>query len=160
VSIQLLVNIITAFLWMLFSESWTIVDFLTGYLVGLALIFLMRRYFPRPFYPIKVWALCKFVYVAIREILSSAIFVLRFVLKPKMDFEPGIFALNTRLRGAIEITMLSLLITLTPGSVVLEVSPDGKVLYIHAMDLVDVKNTVIKTIYALEEAIMEVTRNA
>lgn len=123
------------------------------------MIFIMKRFFRTPFYLIKLWAMAKFLYVAIWEIFSSSIFVLKLVLKPRMNFRPGIFALHTQLEGAGEVTLLSLLITLTPGSVVLEVSPDGKILYIHAMDLANVKDTVLKSIHALEKAIMEVTRD-
>ncbi|AGA67702.1 multisubunit Na+/H+ antiporter, MnhE subunit [Desulfitobacterium dichloroeliminans LMG P-21439] len=158
-AIQLLLNIFTAFLWMFFRDAWSGADFFLGYLVGLSLIFIMKRFFRTPFYLIKLWAMAKFLYVAIWEIFSSSIFVLKLVLKPRMNFRPGIFALHTQLEGAGEVTLLSLLITLTPGSVVLEVSPDGKILYIHAMDLANVKDTVLKSIHALEKAIMEVTRD-
>ncbi|MGE4273748.1 MAG: Na+/H+ antiporter subunit E [Desulfitobacterium sp.] len=158
-AIQLLLNGFTAFLWMLFRDTWSVADFFMGYLVGLALIFIMKRFFKAPFYLIKLWAMVKFLYVAIREIISSSIFVLKLVIKPRMEFKPGIFALHTQLEGDGEVTLLSLLITLTPGSVVLEVSPDGKILYIHAMDLANVKDTVLKSIHALEKAIMEVTRD-
>ena len=42
----------------------------------------------------------------------------------------------------------------------MEVSPDGKILYVHAIDIPDAKRTVIKSINAFEKAIMEVTRDA
>ena len=77
-----------------------------------------------------------------------------------MDLAPGIFSLETHLDGDWEITALAMLITLTPGSVAMEVSPDGKILYVHAIDIPDAKRTVIKSINAFEKAIMEVTRDA
>lgn len=158
--IQLLINIFIAFLWMLLKDEFNSLTFLTGYLVGLCIVFGMRRFFPTPFYLKKFWAAIKLVYILIRELILSSIYVMKYVVNPKLVFRPGIFALETKLRGDWEITLISLMISLTPGSVVMEVSHDGKTLYIHAMDTPDVQDTVINSINVFEKAIMEVTRNS
>ena len=54
--------------------------------------------------------------------------------------------------------MISLLLTLTPGSVVMEVSPEGNVLYIHAMDVENERDAILSQLKNFEKAIMEVTR--
>lgn len=158
-TLQLLVNIFIAFLWTLLSDKWSSLTFLVGYLIGLGVIFSMRRFFPTPFYLKKVLAIIKFVYVLIREMISSGIFIMRQVISPQVTFIPGIFSIKTKLQGNIEITILSLLITLTPGSTVMEYSPEDNVLYIHAMDLSDAKRMMLKSIRSFEKAIMEVTRD-
>ncbi|MEN3003096.1 Na+/H+ antiporter subunit E [Dehalobacterium formicoaceticum] len=156
--IQLLLNIFIAVLWVLLQDSWTSLTFFVGYLVGLLLIFLMRRYFPTPFYLKKLCAMIHLLYVFIRELVSSAIFVLRIVLSPKININPGFFTLETQLRGSWELTTLSLLITLTPGSVVIGISPEEDHLFIHAVDIPDMRDAVIKAKDAFEHAIMGVTR--
>lgn len=100
----------------------------------------------------------KLLYVFNKELFSSTIFVIRKVLSPRLNINPGFFTLETKLKGNWEITALSLLITLTPGSVVTEVSPEGDRLYIHAMDIPEMSNAVIKAKDAFERIIMEVTR--
>ncbi|HHU85880.1 MAG: Na+/H+ antiporter subunit E [Pelotomaculaceae bacterium] len=159
-SIQLVLNISIAFLWMLLNDQWSSMNFLSGYIIGLALIFIMRRFFPTPFYLKKLLAMVKLLLVFLEELILSSIFVIQKVINPKMDFAPGIFSLETHMEGDWEITALAMLITLTPGSVAMEVSPDGKILYVHAIDIPDAKRTVIKSINAFEKAIMEVTRDA
>ena len=62
------------------------------------------------------------------------------------------------MKSDVEVTMLSLLLTLTPGSVVMEVSPEGDTLYIHAMDVEQSRDGLIKQLKNFEKAIMEVTR--
>ena len=52
-----------------------------------------------------------------------------------------------------------MLLTLTPGSVVLGVVPEEKLLFIHAMDVPSSQKTVVKATRTFEKAIMEVTRN-
>ena len=71
---------------------------------------------------------------------------------------PGIFALETELEKDWEITILSNLITLTPGTCVLEVSDDNKTLYIHAMDIDDVEQAKLDIKNTFEKAIKEVSR--
>ncbi len=48
--------------------------------------------------------------------------------------------------------MISLLLTLTPGSVVMEVSPEGNVLYIHAMDVENERGRDFKSVEKLRES--------
>ena len=54
--------------------------------------------------------------------------------------------------------MLSNLITLTPGTLVVDVSPDNKVLYIHAIDIEDAEETIDSIRNSFEKAILEVSR--
>jgi multicomponent Na+:H+ antiporter subunit E len=66
--------------------------------------------------------------------------------------------METSLESDLEVTLLSLLLTLTPGSVVMEVSHDNKVLYIHAMDIPELSDLVLRSRDRFEEAIKKVTR--
>ena len=88
----------------------------------------------------------------------SNISVLRVVLRPKMDIQPMIFALPTDLEHDWEITLLSSLITLTPGTIVLNVSDDQHTLYIHAIDVDDVDEAIDSIKNSFEKAIKEVSR--
>ncbi|GGA72734.1 Na+/H+ antiporter subunit E [Ornithinibacillus halotolerans] len=155
---QILLNIFIAFLWMFFQDEWKFLSFLSGYIVGLIILFFMRRFFNKPFYILFVWAALKLIYVFARELLGSAILVIKQVLRPKINITPGIFRIDTDLEGDIEITLISLLICLTPGSVVMEVTPDGKSLYVHAMDVPESKDSVLKSQIIFERAIKDVTR--
>lgn len=155
---QILINISIAFLWMFFQDEWSFLTFFSGYIVGIIILFFMRRFFQKPFYLFLVWAVLKLLLIFFRELVSSGIVVIRQVLRPKINITPGIFKLDTDLRGDIEITLLSLLICLTPGSVVMEVTPDGKSLYVHAMDIPESKDAVLRSQVIFEHAIKDVTR--
>lgn len=58
---------------------------------------------------------------------------LRAPLAPESYLCPGVIAVPLDARTDLEITLLANLITLTPGSVSLDLSPDKRVLYVHAM---------------------------
>ena len=111
------------------------------------------------FYLITLFAVFKLILVFLRELISSSVLVVRQVIRPKINVTPGIFKVKTDLKGDWEVSLISMLITLTPGSVVMEVTPDGKTLYVHAMDIPESSNAVLKSTQAFEKAIKDVTRH-
>ncbi|SRR5690625_351192 len=155
-AIQILLNFSIAIVWMFLNTSFTAQTFMIGYLIGLLTIFIMRRYFKEKFYLSRVWAVVKLGLIFIKELTLSNIAVLRIVLQPKMDIEPSIFAFPTDLQHNWEITLLSNLITLTPGTLVVHVSDDQRTLYIHAIDVDDVTEEIESIKNTFEKAIKEV----
>jgi len=143
---------------MFLQDSWNFISFLGGYLVGLFILFSMRRFYKERYYLITLLAVIKLVIVFISELISSSVLVVRQIMKPKLDITPGIFKMNTELETDTEVALLSLLLTLTPGSVVMEITPDGKTLYIHALDIPESSDAVIKSTKVFEKAIKDVTR--
>lgn len=157
-ALQLLINISIAILWMFLNDSWNSITFITGFLVGLGIVFVLRRFFNRSFYLKTAYSALKLVFLFIQEIFSSSILVIKQVTKPKIDITPGVFTIKTDLKGEWEITLLSLLLSLVPGAVVLEISPENDIFYIHAMDIPDSEISVINAKEKFERAIMEVTQ--
>ncbi|MCM3669740.1 Na+/H+ antiporter subunit E [Mesobacillus maritimus] len=156
--IQVLLNILIAFLWMFLQEQWSALSFIGGYIVGFIILFMIRRFLPTSFYGKKLIAIISLLLVFIRELVLSSITVTKQILQPKIKVTPGIFTIKTELEGELEVTLLSLLICLTPGSVVVEIAPDSKTLFVHAMDIPESSESVIKSQKIFEKAIKEVTR--
>ncbi|MRX73576.1 Na+/H+ antiporter subunit E [Bacillus lacus] len=155
---QILLNFFLAFTWMFMTAEYNGLTFLIGYFFGLVILYILRRFFDRRFYIFNVLAAIKLLLIFIRELILSNIAVLKVILSPKLMNRPGIFALETELTKDWEITILSNLITLTPGTLVLEVSPDNKILYIHAMDIKDAEEAKQSIRNTFEKAIQEVSR--
>lgn len=154
---QILLNVFLAFMWMFIKVSYDLSSFIKGYIFGLIIIFVFRRFFSSRFYLGRVYAAIKLTLIFLKELVLSNIAVLKVVLKPKLDMRPGIFAYETVLTKDWEITVLSSLITLTPGTLVIDVSDDNKILYIHAMDIADVDEAIKSIKDSFEKAILEVS---
>lgn len=157
---QFLMNISIAILWVLFQDEdqFYITTFATGYLIGIGIIYLMHRFFGDRFYLSRVFAFIKLILIFISELLQSSVSVLKLILSPKMKLTPGIVKYDTQLRGEWEVPLLAMLLILTPGSVVVEVTPEGDAFYIHAIDVKESNENLIKSLNKFEKAIMEVTR--
>lgn len=157
-SFQILLNILLAFTWMFLKNEYSGNTFIIGYILGLLILIVFRHFFNERFYLLRVYAVMKLVLLFFRELLLSNIAVLKVILKPRLTITPGIFALETKLTKDWEITILANLITLTPGTLVVNVSADNKTLYIHAMDLADKQEAIDNIKNTFEKAIMEVSR--
>lgn len=157
---QFLLNVLIAFLWMLFTDEDELLfsTFFTGFLVGIVIVFLMHRFFGKRFYLHKLYCAIKLVLIFISELLKSSVVVMKHILSPKLDLYPGIFKYKTDLKTDWEVTTLALLLTLTPGSVVMEVTPEGDEFYVHAMDIEKYKDDLIQSLKRFEKAIKEVSR--
>lgn len=157
-SFQILLNILLAFTWMFLKNEYSGNTFIIGYILGLLILIVFRHFFNERFYMLRVYAVMKLVLLFFRELILSNIAVLKVILKPRLTITPGIFALETKLTKDWEITILANLITLTPGTLVVNVSADNKTLYIHAMDLADKQEAIDNIKNTFEKAIMEVSR--
>lgn len=157
---QFLLNLFIALLWVLLKDETTLrgQTIVTGFIIGAFIIFIMRRFFGGTFYLHRVLALIKLIFIFISETVQSSVVVIRHILSPKINIEPGIFSYETVMRTEWELTTLSLLLTLTPGSVVMEINETGNTMYIHAMDIKRYKADLEQSLTKFEKAIMEVTR--
>lgn len=143
---------------MLITASFTPSTFVIGYLIGVLLIILTRRFFNERLYFGRLWAVFKLTFIFFRELVMSNISVAVLVLRPKLQLQPMIFAMPTTLEKDWQITLLSSLITLTPGTIVIHVSDDQRTLYVHAIDVDDVDDAINSIRQSFEKAILEVSR--
>ncbi|MBE1866948.1 Na+/H+ antiporter subunit E [Bacillus subtilis] len=155
---QILLNVFLAFCWIFLSNSPSAAGFITGYILGMLSLFFFRRFFTRQFYLWKLFSIIKLCFIFIKELYLANVSVMKSVLSPKLNIRPGIFAFKTELTKDWEITLLSLLITLTPGTLVMDISDDRTILYIHAMDIEDAEKAIFDIRESFEKAIQEVSR--
>ncbi|MHB8171367.1 MAG: Na+/H+ antiporter subunit E [Thermincolia bacterium] len=153
---QILLNLIIAFSWVLIGGSWSPVSFGVGYFIGLVLLLIFRGFLTEDFYMKRVWAAIVLFLIFNRELVMSNIAVIKLVLSPKLNIRPGILAVPVKVKGPWEITLFANLITLTPGTLSVDLSPDNKVLYVHAIDIPDAEEMINSFKDTFEKRIMEV----
>ncbi len=94
----------------------------------------------------------------VRELILSALKVAWLVVQPKITIRPAIFAHPLTVTTDAQITLLANMITLTPGTLSVDVSDDRKWLYVHAIDMQS-KDAMIGGIAGgFETAILRATR--
>jgi multicomponent Na+:H+ antiporter subunit E len=155
-----LLAIVLALGWTAVTGSFSLPNLLLGLAVALVVIFLLRHRLQRPFPFRRFVAALSLALFFIRELLLSALAVARLALTPDLPgrLKPAIVAFPLTARSDAEITLLANLITLTPGTLTIDVAADHSHLYVHALTLRS-RDELIRTIAAgLEKRVIEVFR--
>lgn len=97
-------------------------------------------------------------FIFIIELVKANIEVVRIVMAPKIDIHPGFYAYPNDLEEEWEVALLSTLITLTPGTVVVAISEDYSIIYIHGLDMDDADTEIANIKTAFEDVIKEVAK--
>ncbi len=131
---KILVNLLLTIIWVFLTGSYEFKNFVFGFFMTFLILWIIN---PKDTTDIKYFRiipkLISFFFFFIREVVKANIQVAYEVITPKNNMKPGIVALPLDAKTDVEITLLANLITLTPGTLSLDVSDDRKVLYIHAM---------------------------
>lgn len=140
---HLFLNLGLAFVWCLLQDEISLRQFLIGCAVGVAAM----SFFPRSFqqerrYLGKVRLSFQLGLFFVKELIIANWTVLKQVLAPRLNVRSGIIAYPLELRDDILITLLANMITLTPGTLSVEVAPDRKFLFIHFLDVDDVETEI------------------
>jgi len=77
------------------------------------------------------------------------------VFKDKSLMKPAIIKMPLKAKTDLQITVLTSLITLTPGTLSLEVRHDKKFLWFHCLHTEDIPGTLISVQQGFEAMIME-----
>ncbi len=99
-----------------------------------------------------------FLLFYIKEVILANLRVAHDVLTPRHYMKPGVIAIKMDAETDIEILSLNNLITMTPGTLSLDVSTDKKVIYVHAMYIDDPDRVRREIKEGLEKKILEVYR--
>lgn len=94
----------------------------------------------------------------VKELFLSNFKVMWDVITPKHISRPGIVGVPLDARTDLEILLVANLISLTPGTLSIDVSDDRQTLYVHVMFLDDVEETRRFIKEGLEKRVLEVMR--
>jgi len=83
----------------------------------------------------RLWRVFVLLLVFLRELVVSALQVARYTVQPTLRIRPAIIEYPLDVQTDREITMLANLISLTPGTLSLDVAPDCHCLYVHAISV-------------------------
>jgi multicomponent Na+:H+ antiporter subunit E len=92
------------------------------------------------------------------DLFLSNLLVAYDVIRPRLRLQPGVIAIPLDAKSDVEITLLANLITVTPGSLSLDVSADREILYLHVMHFEDPEEVRRKVKNGFERRILAVLR--
>lgn len=97
-----------------------------------------------------------FILFYLKELVKANFHLARDILSPNMRISPGIVKINIRANSDNRILVLFNLITMTPGSLCMDISDDRKSIYVHGMYIKDRDSFEAEIKEGIEKKIMEV----
>jgi multicomponent Na+:H+ antiporter subunit E len=134
---KLILNILLAVVWASVTGALTPQNFVVGFIIGFGVIFILQPLLGRDEYGSRVLYWVGFLLWFVRELFVSSFRVAIDVLTPAHRMNPGVIAVPLDVETDAEITLVANTISLTPGTLSLDVSEDRRTLYIHAMYIRD-----------------------
>ncbi len=155
---QLLFNILLAISWMLLRGELGAETFIEGIIIGFLILWVSRSALGGNKYFSKIPLAIKFIFYFIKELIKANLIVAYDIITPKDYMKPGIIAFPLDAKTNLEITLFANLITLTPGTLSLDVSSDRKTLYVHGLYVKDAESFRKELKEGLEKRLLEVLR--
>lgn len=132
-SLWLLLTII----WFAANSSLAIESIVTGALISAVLAFIFVRHFPAwtdiRFSPSRLVHFIRYTGVFAIEMMRANLNMLRYVYARRIDIDPAIVKIKTRLKTPVGRLALANSIALTPGSLVVDL--EGDTLTVHWLDV-------------------------
>ncbi len=104
----------------------------------------------------KPLKMISFFGVLLVDILVSNIVVAKQVLGSPERLQPGFVAIPLELKDALPITLLASTISLTPGTVSIEITTDRKTLYVHALHVENETTLIDRIKHRYEQPLKEI----
>lgn len=149
-------NIFLALLWTVLFQSSRLSDFVVGFLVAFVLLSIFERSYWR-----RGTASIRFVLNVLWQVSVSSAEVAWVIIQPRLKITPGIIAVPLDVTSDFEIATLASAITLTPGTLSVDVGrdrqTDGLVLFVHTLFTDDPNGMRRKIKEGFERNIMEIS---
>lgn len=155
---QFLMNLLLSFIWVALTGSMYYTNFVFGFMLGFLILWIMNRNESDRGYFNKVPRIISFIFYFVYEMIKANIQVAYDVMTPKYFMRPGVVRYPMDAETEMEINILSMMISLTPGTLILDISEDKKTIYIHVMYLQDPEKFVKDTKEGLEHRLLEALR--
>ena len=130
---RLLLNILLALAWSFLTGDLDFPNLIEGFIVGYFILWFLEFGEERSAYFSRIPRIIAFIIYFFYELLLANLKVAFDIITPRHRMKPGIIAVPLDIKSDLGITILSNVITLTPGTLSLDVSDDKRTLYVHAL---------------------------
>ncbi|MGD9972485.1 MAG: Na+/H+ antiporter subunit E [Desulfatirhabdiaceae bacterium] len=154
----LILNTILAIGFSAVLGEFSVGGFVAGFIVGYCALWVTRSLYEPERYFSRLSKVLGLIAYFLWQLVISNIRVLWDVITPRHTSRPGIIGIPLDARTDMEITLVANLISLTPGTLSLDVSEDHKTLYVHVMFMDDIEMVRAEIKNGIERRVLEVLR--
>lgn len=153
-----LMNILLTLVWAALTGKFDYGNFIFGFILSYAVLWVITRGTERAKYFSRVPRILAFIGFFIKELIKANIQVAYDVITPRNHMKPAIVGIPLDAATELEITLLANFITLTPGTLSMDVSDDKKTIYVHAMYVEDKEAFIHSIKNGFERKLLDILR--
>lgn len=152
---MLAINIVLAIVWMVATQSFNARGLLVGLVLGFGVLALTSLVRPLG-YVRRVWGAVVLLLYAFYEVVRSNLVVAWYTVSSLRSLNPAVLRvpLEPDLTDG-ELTLLSVLVTLTPGTLSIDIGEDRQSLFVHIMHVEDPDEAIRSITEGFERRILE-----
>jgi multicomponent Na+:H+ antiporter subunit E len=130
---MMLLHVFLTLVWVALTGDVSSVNIGVGLVVSYAILWMLSRVSGQTEYFERVSNVAAFVMYFLWQLVKANVEVAFDIITPKHRMHPAVLAVPLDVKGDEAITLLANAVSLTPGSLSLDVSKDHSVLYVHVM---------------------------
>ncbi len=130
---QFLLNLVLALTWCLLMASFDPWNFVAGLLVGSLVVSVYSNATGQGGYYLRIWRIISFTCYFFKILIKSNLQIAWEIITPGWGCTPRVIRYPVGELTDVQRVTLANCITLTPGTLVMDISPDKQYLYIHSM---------------------------
>lgn len=155
---RFLLNVMLTLIWLALTGNFTYINMFIGFIISYFILWIISRNSRDDRYFTIAFKVVGFFFFFLYELLKANWQVAYEVMTSHLHMKPGIVKIELEAKTDLEITLLSNLISLTPGTLVVDVSDDKKVMYVHGMYLEDKVKFIESIKLGLEKPLLDIMR--
>ena len=128
-----LLNLLLAIAWSALTGSFEPVDLLFGFVLGYIVLWVTFKSAKPHRYFTQIPRAAEFILFFLLELIKANLRIAATILSPNMKLRPGVVGVPLDLKTRAGVVILANLVTLTPGTLSLDISSDQKMIYIHTL---------------------------
>lgn len=158
--IYFVINLILAFVWAGLIGSFSLGSLTAGFIFGYLIMLVFSSGTDATNYLAKIPLFIGFALYYLREMVRANVQIAIDLLRVTPHFTPGFVKVPLDLKTDVEITLLANLVTMTPGTLTVDVSDDRSHLLVHGLYMQDPQAVGADIKKNLEQRIIKLLRPA
>lgn len=155
---RFLMNVMLTLIWVALTGAFIYINMFIGFFISYFVLWIISRNSNDKRYFTIAPKIVGFFFFFLYEMLKANIQVAKEVMSPRARMKPGIVKIELEAKTDLEITFLANLISLTPGTLVIDVSDDRKVMYVHGIYVDDREKFIQSIKEGLEQPMLSIVR--
>ncbi|MCW5889166.1 MAG: monovalent cation/H+ antiporter subunit E [bacterium] len=127
-----------ALVWVMLQADFTLGQLALGYLVAAGIVWACGNFAAPQVTLRRPTVALRLAWEFVREVVMANLQVAWIIVQPRPPIRPAFIVVPLDLRDDLEITAFANMITLTPGTLTVDVAPDRSALYVHCLAVDDV----------------------